>query len=151
MGNEFKLIRDIKFAETDMAGIMHFSNFFRLMEETEHAFFRSLSIPVQQEVDNHIIGWPRVTASCEYLHPLKFEDKVEIHMLVKKINGKTITYKYQFYKIDGNDKIVVAQGKITTVCVQLNMHKEEMEPISIPSQIFDKIQTAFPEILLEQD
>ena len=72
-------------------------------------------------------------------------------MLVKKINGKTITYKYQFYKIDGNDKIIVAQGKITTVCVQLNMHKEEMEPISIPSQIFDKIQTAFPEILLEQD
>ena len=39
---EFKLTRRIEFAETDMAGIVHFANFFRMMEATEHAFFRSL-------------------------------------------------------------------------------------------------------------
>ena len=42
MPYEFKHIRRVEFAETDMAGIVHFSNFFRMMEATEHAFFRSL-------------------------------------------------------------------------------------------------------------
>ena len=33
---EFHTTRRIQFAETDMAGIVHFSNFFRYMEEAEH-------------------------------------------------------------------------------------------------------------------
>ena len=31
----FTLKRTVQFAETDMAGVMHFSNYFRIMEETE--------------------------------------------------------------------------------------------------------------------
>ncbi|MDB6148705.1 MAG: thioesterase superfamily protein, partial [Chthoniobacter sp.] len=38
MPYEFKLLRRVEFAETDMAGIVHFSNFFRMMEAAEHAF-----------------------------------------------------------------------------------------------------------------
>ncbi len=147
MAHEFKLTRIVEFAETDMAGIMHFSNFFRLMEETEHSFFRSLGISVHQEVDNQLIGWPRVNATCEYSHPLKFEDKVEIHLLVKEIREKSITYQYQFRKIDGDDILAVARGEITTICVQLNAEKGEMESIAIPPQILEKMETAPPEIL----
>jgi len=36
---EFKLTRPVDFVETDMAGIMHFSNFFRFMEATEPRSF----------------------------------------------------------------------------------------------------------------
>jgi len=38
MPYEFKHTRRVEFAETDMAGIVHFSNFFRMMESTEHAY-----------------------------------------------------------------------------------------------------------------
>ena len=44
MAHEFELRRRVDFHETDMAGIVHFSNFFRLMESTEHEFFRSLEL-----------------------------------------------------------------------------------------------------------
>ena len=43
---EFSLTRRVQFSETDMAGIMHFSNFFKMMEEVEHAFFRSVGLSV---------------------------------------------------------------------------------------------------------
>ena len=42
MSYEFQITRRVEFSETDMAGIMHFSNYFRFMETAEHAFFRSL-------------------------------------------------------------------------------------------------------------
>jgi len=42
MAYEFKVVRRVEFSDTDMAGIVHYSNFFRYMETAEHAFFRSL-------------------------------------------------------------------------------------------------------------
>ena len=46
MSNEFSVTHFVQFSETDMAGIVHFSNFFRWMEEVEHAYFRSLGLSV---------------------------------------------------------------------------------------------------------
>ncbi len=37
----FRYARRVQFAETDLAGIMHSSNFFRYMEEAEHALWRA--------------------------------------------------------------------------------------------------------------
>ena len=46
MPYEFQLSRRVEFSDTDMAGIMHFSNFFRFMEAAETAFLRSLGLSV---------------------------------------------------------------------------------------------------------
>ena len=40
MACEHRLQRRVEFSETDAAGIVHFSNFFRYMEGAEHAFLR---------------------------------------------------------------------------------------------------------------
>ena len=50
MPSEHMIVRQIEFVETDMAGIMHFSNFFRLMESAETSFFRSLDLPLFEEL-----------------------------------------------------------------------------------------------------
>ena len=65
MPYEFKLTRRVEFAETDMAGIVHFSNFFRMMEATEHAFFRSLGLTIHGHEHGTTTGWPRVSASFD--------------------------------------------------------------------------------------
>jgi hypothetical protein len=39
MACRFEITERVQFSETDMAGIVHFSNFFRYMERVEHAFF----------------------------------------------------------------------------------------------------------------
>jgi hypothetical protein len=39
--HEFRATRRVEFNETDLAGIVHFSNFFRYMETVEGAFYRS--------------------------------------------------------------------------------------------------------------
>ena len=71
--HEFKMQRRVEFAETDMAGILHFSNYLRYMEEVEHAFFRSLGLSVQPCAKSGILGWARGKVSCTYRKPLHFE------------------------------------------------------------------------------
>ncbi len=75
MATEFTYRRMVQFAETDMAGVMHFSNYFRLMEECEHAWWRSLGLTVYT-TSGPKISWPRVAASCEYVSPARLEDVV---------------------------------------------------------------------------
>src|SRR5437764_6716345 len=130
---EFKAIRPVEFSDTDMAGIMHFSNFFRFMETAEHGFYRSLGFSVVMREGDPRLGWPRVHAECDYKKPLRFEDQVEIHLLVSQKRSKSITFLFRFRKLNGSPVIEVARGALTIVCVA---HHPDgtMSAVSIPTE-----------------
>ena len=46
MSNEFVITRRVQFVETDLAGVLHFSNYYRYMEEVECAFWRDRGLGV---------------------------------------------------------------------------------------------------------
>jgi YbgC/YbaW family acyl-CoA thioester hydrolase len=140
MAYEFRLRRRVEFSETDMAGIVHYSNFFRYMESAEHAFFRSLGFSVVTREVDPPVGWPRVHASCDYMAPLRFEDEFEIQLLVTEKKSKSLTYEFRFRKIDGNASVEIARGALTVVCVR---HEgARMKAATIPEAIAAKIEAA---------
>lgn len=144
MAYEFKLKRRMEFAETDMAGIIHFSNFFRMMEATEHAFFRSLGFSIHSQDSDSEIGWPRVHASCDYSRPLRFEDEVEIHLLVAEVRSRSIHYQFVFRKT-ANDE-VVAHGQVTAACARVDRATGKLGAVAIPDYIREQITAAPPEL-----
>jgi len=137
MLSEFKITRRVEFAETDLAGIMHFSNFFRFMETAEHAFFRALGFSIHTTQLDPPVGWPRVHAECDYKRPLKFEDEVEVHLLVKEIRAKTIEYGFVFRKL-GAQAEEVARGSLVVACVARDA-KGQMKSVPIPKAIAEQI------------
>ncbi|MES2569208.1 MAG: thioesterase family protein [Verrucomicrobiota bacterium] len=145
MPYEFKMTRRVEFAETDMAGIVHFSNFFRMMESTEHAFFRSLGFSIHRHSEEETIGWPRVSAHCDYVRPLRFEDEVEIHLLVMEVRSRSIRYQFVFRKTA--DGMEVARGTIAAVCARVDKTTGRLIPLSIPDPIREKITVAPDELL----
>ncbi|HXE55309.1 MAG TPA: thioesterase family protein [Tepidisphaeraceae bacterium] len=130
---EFSLTRRVQFSETDMAGIMHFSNFFKMMEEVEHAFFRSVGLSVSMQHDDIHIGWPRVSAACEFFGPVKFEDEVELKMRVTRVGEKSFSYEVDFL-VGG---MRMALGKTTSVCCALD--QAGMKSIAIPEALRTKL------------
>src|SRR5258708_2798680 len=116
MAYEFKVVRRVEFSDTDMAGIVHYSNFFRYMETAEHGFFRSLGFSVVTRQVDPPVGWPRVHARCDYKQPLRFEDEVEIHMLVREKKSKSLTYLFRFRKLNAPEPLEVARGSLPVVC-----------------------------------
>ena len=138
---EFKVVRRVEFSETDMAGIVHYSNFFRYMESAEHAFFRALGFSIVTTATDPPVGWPRVHASCEYRHPLRFEDEVEIHLLVCEKKSKALSYLFKFCKLNGPVAMEVARGKLTVVCVTRDAHGT-MSAAAIPEAIASQIEVA---------
>src|SRR5689334_20155745 len=117
MASEYRVTRRVEFSDTDMAGIMHFANYSRFMEAAEHAFFRSLRYSIHMHVDGRRFGWPRVHAECDYRQPLRFEDEVEVHLLVREKKAKSLRYEFIFRKLGQEASVEIARGSITAVCV----------------------------------
>jgi len=146
MAYEFKVVRSVEFYETDMAGIVHYSNFFRYMEAAEHGFFRSLGFSVATDNADPPIGWPRVHAECDYVQPLRFEDEVEIQLLVSEMKSKALSYFFRFRKLNASPPLEVARGKLTVVCVAYQADGK-MKATQIPNVIADKIEVAPADLL----
>src|SRR3954464_5832908 len=126
--------RRIQFHDTDMAGVVHFSNYFRMMEEVEHAFFRTLGLSIVMTHEALEIGWPRAAAFLEYFGALKFEEGGELIMRVTKVGEKSFNYEVEF-QWEGRK---VALGKITSVCCE--MLDSGMRSIPIPPGIRKKLE-----------
>ena len=145
MAYEYKRDRRIEFAETDMAGIAHFANYFRFMEESEHEFFRSLGHVVHSHTDGEMNGWVRVNANCDYFGPLHYLDVVQIHVLIERIGASSITYAFVFRKQPSDT--VVARGRMTVVHVERRAGAEGIEKIPIPAAIRATLEVAPKELL----
>jgi acyl-CoA thioester hydrolase len=146
MPYEFKARRMVEFSDTDMAGIMHYANFFRFMETAEHGFYRSLGFSVVDLSLHPHLGWPRVHASCDYRRPLRFEDVVEIHLLVLEKRQRSLTYQFRFNKLTEEKPEEVARGRLSVVCVS-RAPDGTMKAVQIPNEIAKRIELAPPELL----
>ena len=139
----------VQFSDTDMAGIVHFSNFFRYMERAEHAFFRSVGLSIWEGADTipaaERVGWPRVHASCDYHSPLFFQEEFEVELLVEEIRSKAIRYLIRCWNRTGT---LIAEGRMAAACVRKDPETGRMKAVPIPERILARIQPAPPEKLL---
>jgi acyl-CoA thioester hydrolase len=130
MAEPFRTARRVEFVDTDMAGIVHFSNFFRWMESAEVEFLRSLGLSVSLPWEGQELGFPRVSAACDYLKPARFEDVLQIAVRLENVGRKSLTFAFEFAR-DGE---VVARGRVSSVCCRV-LPDRRLEAVEIPASL----------------
>jgi len=143
---EFKFVRTVEFSETDMAGIVHFSNYAKYLEAAEHRFFRSIGYSIVAAPDSPRVGWPRIHVGFNFKKPLRFEDEIEIHLLVAQLRSKSITYQFRIRKPNGDMPELAATGEMTVVCVSIK-DRNAMKACTIPEAIASQLEVAPAELL----
>jgi acyl-CoA thioester hydrolase len=125
---EHTIRRRVQFYETDVAGIVHFSWFFRYMEEAEHALWREAGLSIHPEHSD--IGWPRVAAACEFHRALKFEQEFDVTIRVAEVTRRTISYTCDMTR-DGEK---IATGTLKIACVS-KLPNGSLRSMEIPQDI----------------
>ena len=141
MAYEFTAYRKVEFSDTDMAGLVHFSNYFRYMEIAERDFFQSLGVSLIQSIPNDLVGYPRSRAECKFSAPLRFGDTVQIHLAIKAIKDRAIDYQFRLYRHSEEASIPVAKGHITTIYTELT-EDGELQSKPLPQVLLEKIEEA---------
>ena len=131
----FRTTRLVEFGDTDMAGIVHFAQFFRYMEAAEHALLRSLGLSFTIDWEGKKIGFPRVAAACDYVHPARFDDELTITVTIHRLGRSSVTYRFEFFK----EETLIARGQITAVFCRVGADGK-MESCEVPPAVREKLQ-----------
>jgi YbgC/YbaW family acyl-CoA thioester hydrolase len=119
----FTYQRRIPFAETDAAGIAHFSQFTRWVEEAECAFWRAHEIPIPILADGVLTGFPRVSFNIRYRRPVHFDDVLEIAIRPTVAASSAVEWTFRIRR--GAE--LCASGSMTVVFAEGNPLRGELK------------------------
>ena len=133
--SEYRLRRRVQFYETDTAGIVHFSWFYRYMEEAEHALWRAAGLSIASP--GAAVGFPRVAASFDFHRPLRFEDEFEVLIRIAAIGARSIRYTAHVSK----DGTAIATGSLAIACIA-RQAGAPLRSTAIPPEIAGRFEVA---------
>ena len=114
---------------------MHFTWYFRYMEEAEHALWRAAGLSIAPP--GSAIAFPRVSVACDFHRPLCFEEEFEVHIRVTAIAEKTIRYACLLTRAGEQ----IATGTMTIACVT-KRPDQPMRAVPIPPEIASRFEVA---------
>jgi len=123
----------VHWVDTDIAGVMHFTNYFRYFEACEEEFYKSLGMDLNFLREEHGVLLPRVEASCQYKVACHFNDEIEVVLSVREVGPKTVTYEFQILKKDEK----AAEGLVKCIATTL-----EWKVVDLPTEFARAVQSA---------
>ena len=109
----FKTTLRVRFAETDAAEIVYYSNFFIYFEVGKMEMFRELNLPYDRRL-------PMIEAHCDFKNTAKFDDLLEIHTTVSEVYEKGFKVVSKIFRSDNGKLIPIAEGYTIHLTSDLN-------------------------------
>jgi len=101
----------VLYGDTDQMGVVYYANYLRFFEGARNEWIRGLGI-TYTEIEARGIMLPVYEASVQYLRPAKYDDLLDIHLVVAHTRVK-IRFQYKVHRGDE----VLALGHTVHVCV----------------------------------
>ncbi len=115
--------RRVEFADTDAAGVAHFSRLLAMIEVAEHGFFRERGIPILTSDS----AWPVVGVEVDFTSACRFGDEIDIRLLDFQPGKTSLLYRFEAF-LEGKK---VFSGKMT----KCHISPRDQKPAPIPDQI----------------
>ncbi len=131
--------RRIEFHETDMAGIVHSTSFFRYMEEAEHDFYRAVGFDLGAESFEQSWGLPRVHAECDFLNPARFQEILDVRLEVEELGSRAVRYSFEFSRGAGRERTAIATGALVVCFVSRDSGARSFAAAPFPAAFRERI------------
>jgi acyl-CoA thioester hydrolase len=95
----------VRFAETDLMGVVHHSRYFPYLEEARVAYLRHIGHPYQ-ELQKAGLNAAVLEAWLRFRQPLRFDDECDVHLVLASATRTTFEMAY-LLTVDGR---VAASG-----------------------------------------
>lgn len=121
--------------DTDSAGIVHFSNYFRYCERTEEEFLNKLGLDYISIAKKYQVTFPRVFASCKYKFPIRYNQIVRVDLEDLEFSDKQIKFKYKIYNETEGREAAICEIIIASTDLEIN------KSVPIPDEIVEKFRS----------
>jgi acyl-CoA thioester hydrolase len=138
--NSFNTSFRVTWVDTDAAGVVHYSNYFRFFERAEEEFYRHLGFDFTNFKERGL-WFPRVEASCQYKKPARYSDLLVVEVSVEDLKEKSV--KLGFKVVNEKSEDLLAFGYLVIVAAD----KQTGRATRIPADIVDKLRLFAKQIL----
>lgn len=128
----------IKLHETDAAGLLFFSNQFKIIHDAYEGLLENLGFGFAQLIREKEFFLPIVHAESDYKLPLFVGDLIEVQVFVEKVGKTSFTLSYKL--LDTSQRLV---GSAQTVHVTID--NATRKKIPLPLDLRSKIEQVFAE------
>jgi acyl-CoA thioester hydrolase len=137
--SSFKASFRVTFVDTDGAGVVHYSNYFRFFERTEEEFYRHLGFDFT-DFRERGLWFPRVEAFCQYKKPATYGDLLEVELHVEELKEKSAKLSFNVVNEAGE---LLAFGYLVIVAAE----KQTGRATQIPKDILEKLRPFTKQVL----
>ena len=128
--------RRAQYHETDQMGIIHHSNYVKWMEEARIGYMDQMGFTYKKVEEMGVIS-PVVEISVTYKKQVFFDDDIQIRVSIRKYNGISLEFNYEFFNTTRNE--------ICTVAYSRHCFLKDGKLISVKKELpdLDRIITAY--------
>lgn len=137
--SSFKASFRVTWVDTDAAGVVHYSNYFRFFERTEEEFYRHLGFDFT-DFRERGLWFPRVEAFCQYKKPATYGDLLEIELHVEELKEKSAKLSFNVANETGE---LLALGYLVIVAAE----KQTGRATQIPKDIVERLRPFAKQVL----
>ncbi len=124
----FSHLLRVRFAETDMQGIVFNGNYMTYYDVAQVEYFRAVGLSYQTliEMDADTV---LAKMTLEFKSTASFDDLLEVHARVAKIGNSSITFNFEIYP-QHQDRLI-NQAETIYVCVD----PKTLKPVRVPDRL----------------
>ena len=125
----FTIQHRVPWSDVDLAKIVYFPRFFSYFEMAELEYYRQKGLSYEALLEGLGVWMPRVAAHCNYRHPARLAELLEVEMHLARLGRTSYTFGYDVYRVEG--RVHLADGTITIATVS----KDEFKPTPVPEEL----------------
>ncbi|MEW6278823.1 MAG: thioesterase family protein [Candidatus Eremiobacterota bacterium] len=115
MNRRYVVSEQVRWSDTDRAGIIYYGQFLRFFEVAEMELFRAVGLPYSEVFDRLDIWLPRVQIHFNFRKPLLLEDRIQVAAFVVRFGTASLTLGFEVTR--EREGAVVADGHVVLACV----------------------------------
>ena len=125
----------VRYGETDQMGYMYYGNYAGFYEVGRVEMLRSLGMTYSW-MEASGVKMPVLEMKCKYLKPALYDEEISIKVIMEKMPGIKIHFKYDLYNPNG-ELINIGETLLAFVNMKTN------RPCLPPQEFIDKLKPFF--------
>ena len=125
----------VRYGETDQMGYMYYGNYAEFYEVGRVEMLRSLGM-TYSGMESSGIMMPVLEMKCKYIRPALYDEEISVKVIMDKMPGIRIHFKYELYNPDGE---LINIGETLLVFVNMETNRACMRQ----QEVLDKLKPFF--------
>jgi len=126
----------VYYEDTDAGGVVFYANYLKFFERARTEWLRALGYSQDALAQEQGLIFVVRSTSVDYLAPARLDDELKLTVVVEQFRNASMTFFQEARHRQGNEETILAQGRITIVCV----HAASFRPHPIPADMRERIK-----------